>query len=394
MQPPLQLIRITALHLPPPNMTTATRTRAPSVAWSALEDALLLDLTGRFGVTDWCLIASAMETRTARQCRERYKNHVKPNLRIGLCRAPQRPPPRARRRAPCAMCRTSCAERRGHASSVARDRAARPRWRAHTSWVGPASCGPGVRACEAAGRGLVRARAQSSRGRCVACGRWGAACCSVPRASSAPSRAVLANRRRPLPLEAGCMPWSRRPLTPHAVRAMSRSVHTRGGQNHLPEPRAPRQQVDRDCKAAAWSLGQRGQEPLELVPAASSASFGGTPGTQASLSQKGDGQDFGRPYVTCLFRSARRVHRRRRESRISCSSPTKPSFRDGCSLSDHATMPTMGHAGSASLAVDSGTICTDSACIQRPVHSAIPNAPDRNRACTHARPADASARPV
>jgi hypothetical protein len=58
-----------------------------SVAWNAQEDALLLDLTTRLGAKDWCLIASAMETRTARQCRERYKNHVKPTLRTGLCGA-------------------------------------------------------------------------------------------------------------------------------------------------------------------------------------------------------------------------------------------------------------------------------------------------------------------
>ncbi len=152
------------------------------MAWSALEDALLLDLTGRLGTKDWCLIASAMETRTARQCRERYKNHVKPNLRTGLSAARRSPyclvPGAARRAA------------RGMSDPV-----------------------PGARATgveQRPRRGLVRACAQYSGARRAACSRRGAPCqfCTVscglcePLASletAAADRLWAARRSRAMP---------------------------------------------------------------------------------------------------------------------------------------------------------------------------------------------------
>jgi hypothetical protein len=52
--------------------------------WTQEEDKLLLSLVNRFGTKDWCMIAlGALNNRTPRQCRERYKNHVKPSLRSG-----------------------------------------------------------------------------------------------------------------------------------------------------------------------------------------------------------------------------------------------------------------------------------------------------------------------
>jgi hypothetical protein len=45
------------------------------------EDARLLFLVNTHGGLDWNQIASLMETRNARQCRERYKNYLDPNLR-------------------------------------------------------------------------------------------------------------------------------------------------------------------------------------------------------------------------------------------------------------------------------------------------------------------------
>jgi len=51
--------------------------------WTQAEDRQLSDLVERLGSKDWCLVASVMEHRTARQCRERYKNHVKKGINNG-----------------------------------------------------------------------------------------------------------------------------------------------------------------------------------------------------------------------------------------------------------------------------------------------------------------------
>jgi hypothetical protein len=48
--------------------------------FSADEDQLLRQLVGRFGDRDWKTIASQMPNRTTRQCRERYKNYLSPEL--------------------------------------------------------------------------------------------------------------------------------------------------------------------------------------------------------------------------------------------------------------------------------------------------------------------------
>jgi hypothetical protein len=47
------------------------------------EDELLASLVVQYGVKDWITIASIMQTRNARQCRERYKNYLSPNLHVG-----------------------------------------------------------------------------------------------------------------------------------------------------------------------------------------------------------------------------------------------------------------------------------------------------------------------
>ena len=48
--------------------------------WSAEDDERLLALVERLGDKDWCVIAGTLKKHTPRQCRERYKNHVKPTL--------------------------------------------------------------------------------------------------------------------------------------------------------------------------------------------------------------------------------------------------------------------------------------------------------------------------
>jgi hypothetical protein len=47
------------------------------------EDALLMQLVAVFGTTNWKKIAELIQTRNARQCRERYKNYLDPELRQG-----------------------------------------------------------------------------------------------------------------------------------------------------------------------------------------------------------------------------------------------------------------------------------------------------------------------
>lgn len=45
------------------------------------EDDLLRQLVEQYGESNWTLISSHMRRRTARQCRERYKNYLSPKVR-------------------------------------------------------------------------------------------------------------------------------------------------------------------------------------------------------------------------------------------------------------------------------------------------------------------------
>ena len=47
-----------------------------SEPWTEEEDKRLARLVVKIGKKDWCMISSVMDGRTARQCRERYCNHV------------------------------------------------------------------------------------------------------------------------------------------------------------------------------------------------------------------------------------------------------------------------------------------------------------------------------
>jgi hypothetical protein len=51
--------------------------------WTPEEDAVLSKTVATLGEKDWCKIASAFEGRTARQCRERFKNHLKEGIKKG-----------------------------------------------------------------------------------------------------------------------------------------------------------------------------------------------------------------------------------------------------------------------------------------------------------------------
>ena len=48
--------------------------------WSSAEDELLLKAVSKWGPHDWYQIAIEMPGRLPRQCRERYKNHVREGI--------------------------------------------------------------------------------------------------------------------------------------------------------------------------------------------------------------------------------------------------------------------------------------------------------------------------
>lgn len=52
-------------------------------SWTAAEDKELLKLVDDYGGMNWQLIASGLHDRTAKQCRERYHNHLQPDVRKG-----------------------------------------------------------------------------------------------------------------------------------------------------------------------------------------------------------------------------------------------------------------------------------------------------------------------
>lgn len=53
-------------------------------SWHSDEDAQLIELVNQFGTTgSWTLIASRMENRSGKQCRERYNNHLAPVVKKG-----------------------------------------------------------------------------------------------------------------------------------------------------------------------------------------------------------------------------------------------------------------------------------------------------------------------
>jgi myb proto-oncogene protein len=50
-------------------------------SWSSHEDSLLLALIEEYGVSgSWPLISTKIGDRTGKQCRERYYNHLKPDI--------------------------------------------------------------------------------------------------------------------------------------------------------------------------------------------------------------------------------------------------------------------------------------------------------------------------
>jgi hypothetical protein len=67
---------------PSDNESEANRASA-KLKFSPEEDALLMRIIREHGAKDWVKVASFMRTRNPRQCRERYKNYLNPDLRRG-----------------------------------------------------------------------------------------------------------------------------------------------------------------------------------------------------------------------------------------------------------------------------------------------------------------------
>lgn len=53
----------------------------PKKIWTVEEDALLLSVIERVGFSNWTLIGQEMPNRTGKQCRERWCNHLHPDLK-------------------------------------------------------------------------------------------------------------------------------------------------------------------------------------------------------------------------------------------------------------------------------------------------------------------------
>ena len=51
--------------------------------WTADEDALLTELVNKYGTTRWSYIARALYGRVGKQCRERWNNHLAPDIKRG-----------------------------------------------------------------------------------------------------------------------------------------------------------------------------------------------------------------------------------------------------------------------------------------------------------------------
>ena len=57
-----------------------TKTRFTKGTWKADEDKLLISLVGKFGPQNWTRIADYIPQRSGKQCRERWHNHLDPNI--------------------------------------------------------------------------------------------------------------------------------------------------------------------------------------------------------------------------------------------------------------------------------------------------------------------------
>jgi len=67
--------------------SSASSRSAHKGAWAPHEDAQLLALVEELGADKWVAVGKRMSTRTGKQCRERYHNHLDPSSAPRLCHA-------------------------------------------------------------------------------------------------------------------------------------------------------------------------------------------------------------------------------------------------------------------------------------------------------------------
>ncbi|KAF7838321.1 transcription factor MYB98-like [Senna tora] len=74
------------LHIDPFQANGASKVRKKSSAvkgqWTVEEDRLLIQLVGQYGVRKWSHIAQSLPGRIGKQCRERWHNHLRPDIKV------------------------------------------------------------------------------------------------------------------------------------------------------------------------------------------------------------------------------------------------------------------------------------------------------------------------
>lgn len=63
--------------------TTSDRNLPYKRTWTPKEDATILRMVEEHGASNWGLIATGLVARTGKQCRERYHNHLQPDVKKG-----------------------------------------------------------------------------------------------------------------------------------------------------------------------------------------------------------------------------------------------------------------------------------------------------------------------
>jgi hypothetical protein len=71
------------MYPPPPPQLSGKPKGPPRQKFSVQEDDQLRDLVSELGINNWAEVSARLGTRSARQCRERFKNYLSPNLRNG-----------------------------------------------------------------------------------------------------------------------------------------------------------------------------------------------------------------------------------------------------------------------------------------------------------------------
>lgn len=81
MVPPPFRLPVLFYQTPTPSLPIAPPKKASRQKFSASEDEQLKNLVAELGESNWNEVANRLGTRTARQCRERFKNYLSPSIK-------------------------------------------------------------------------------------------------------------------------------------------------------------------------------------------------------------------------------------------------------------------------------------------------------------------------